>query len=86
MHASYRFQTFYLLDIYRRWRQAAIMTSSRTTDSPHSTDQPGPDPYAYLPEVPSFELTSTSVTNGQPLPLEQFSKLFGVPGGQDLSP
>jgi Raf kinase inhibitor-like YbhB/YbcL family protein len=28
----------------------------------------------------------TSVTHGHPLPLEQLSKMFGVPGGQDLSP
>ena len=59
------------------------MTSSHAM---HSPARPGPDPYAYLPEVPSFQLTSTSVTNGQPLPLEQLSKMFGVPGGQDISP
>jgi Raf kinase inhibitor-like YbhB/YbcL family protein len=59
------------------------MTSS---DAMHSPAPFGPDPYAYLPKVPSFQLTSTSVTNGQPLPLEQFSKMFGVPGGQDISP
>jgi Raf kinase inhibitor-like YbhB/YbcL family protein len=56
------------------------MTSSQITH------QPGPDPYAYLPQVPSFQLTSTTVSNGQPLPLAQFSKLFGVPGGADISP
>jgi len=59
------------------------MTSSHAT---HPPAQSGPDPYAYLPQVPSFQLTSGSVTNGQPLPLEQLSKMFGVPGGQDLSP
>jgi Raf kinase inhibitor-like YbhB/YbcL family protein len=59
------------------------MTSSPAT---HRPAQSGPDPYAYLPMVPSFQLTSTSVTNGQPLPLEQLSKMFGVPGGQDISP
>jgi Raf kinase inhibitor-like YbhB/YbcL family protein len=59
------------------------MTSSHVM---HSPLQSGPDPYAYLPKVPSFQLTSTSVTNGQPLPLEQLSKMFGVPGGQDISP
>jgi Raf kinase inhibitor-like YbhB/YbcL family protein len=36
--------------------------------------------------VPSFQLTSTSVTDGQPLPLAQLSKMLGVPGGQDVSP
>jgi Raf kinase inhibitor-like YbhB/YbcL family protein len=59
------------------------MTSSHAT---HPPAQSGPDPYAYLPKVPSFQLTSSSVTNGQPLPLEQLSKMFGVPGGQDISP
>jgi Raf kinase inhibitor-like YbhB/YbcL family protein len=59
------------------------MTSFRRT---HRPAQSGPDPYAYLPEVPSFQLTSASVTDGQPLPLGQLSKLLGVPGGQDFSP
>jgi Raf kinase inhibitor-like YbhB/YbcL family protein len=59
------------------------MTSSHAT---HAPAQSGPNPYAYLPEVPSFQLTSTTVTNGHPLPLDQFSKMFGVPGGQDISP
>jgi Raf kinase inhibitor-like YbhB/YbcL family protein len=44
------------------------------------------NPYAYLPQVPAFELTSSTVSDGQPLPLEQFSKLLGVPGGEDMSP
>jgi Raf kinase inhibitor-like YbhB/YbcL family protein len=59
------------------------MTSSHVM---HAPVQSSPDPYAYLPKVPSFRLTSTSVTNGQPLPVEQQSKMFGVPGGQDVSP
>ncbi len=63
------------------------MTSSHApSHAPHRPAQPGPDPYAYLPKVPSFQLTSTSVSDGQPLPLEQLSKLLGVPGGQDISP
>src|ERR1700693_4363294 len=52
----------------------------------HPSAPSRPDPYAYLPAVPSFQLISTSVTNGQPLPLEQLSKMLGVPGGQDISP
>jgi Raf kinase inhibitor-like YbhB/YbcL family protein len=59
------------------------MTSSHATYPPA---QSVPDPYAYLPKVPSFQLTSSSVTNGQALPLEQLSKMFGVPGGRDISP
>ena len=46
----------------------------------------GPDPYEYLPRVPSFQLTSTTVHNGAPLPPAQLSKLLGVPGGKDISP
>jgi Raf kinase inhibitor-like YbhB/YbcL family protein len=44
------------------------------------------NPYAYLPEVPSFHLSSDTVADGHPLPPAQLSKLFGVPGGEDISP
>jgi hypothetical protein len=44
------------------------------------------DPFARLPVVPSFTVTSTDVTDGQALPLAQMSAIFGVPGGKDLSP
>jgi Raf kinase inhibitor-like YbhB/YbcL family protein len=44
------------------------------------------DPFARLPEVPSFTLTSTTVADGDVLPSAQMSGLFGVPGGQDVSP
>ena len=44
------------------------------------------NPFAGLPEVPSFTVTSSSVADGQPLPAAQMSGAFGVPGGQDLSP
>jgi len=44
------------------------------------------NPFARLPEVPSFTVTSTSIADGQPLPAPQLSAAFGVPGGQDLSP
>ena len=43
------------------------------------------DPFARLPEVPNFTLTSTDVTDGQELPVAQMSAAFGVPGGLDLS-
>lgn len=49
-----------------------------------SLDRPvAPDPYDLLPSVPSFELTSTDVTDGQPL-----DELFAHPsaGGKNLSP
>ena len=44
------------------------------------------DPFAGLPEVPSFTVTSTTLTEGGGTPPAQMSGLFGVPGGQDASP
>ena len=44
-----------------------------------------PDPYAALPKLPSFSLTSDSVTNGQPLRRAQVSGIMGA-GGEDASP
>ena len=46
----------------------------------------GNDPFARLPEVPSFTVTSTSVADGEPFAPPQLSGAFGVPGGQDASP
>jgi Raf kinase inhibitor-like YbhB/YbcL family protein len=45
-----------------------------------------PDPYQFLPKVPSFRVVSTTVRNGHPLPAAQLSGIFGVPGGKDISP
>lgn len=45
-----------------------------------------PDPYAFLPKVPSFALNSTTIKNGRPLPADQRSGIFGAPGGKDISP
>jgi hypothetical protein len=62
---------------------APMSSVGPTTDSA----APGrPDPYQYLPSVPKFRLTSTTVTNGKPFPAAQLSKLFGVPNGGDISP
>jgi phosphatidylethanolamine-binding protein (PEBP) family uncharacterized protein len=44
------------------------------------------DPFAGLPEVPSFTVTSTTLTNGGDTPTAQMSGIFGVPGGEDISP
>jgi Raf kinase inhibitor-like YbhB/YbcL family protein len=44
------------------------------------------DPFARLPEVPAFTVTSTDVVDGQQLPAAQMSGIFGVPGGGDVSP
>ncbi|WP_328605926.1 YbhB/YbcL family Raf kinase inhibitor-like protein [Amycolatopsis sp. NBC_00345] len=46
----------------------------------------GPNPYEYLPKVPSFGLTSQTVRNHRPLPTPQLSGIFGAPGGKDISP
>jgi phosphatidylethanolamine-binding protein (PEBP) family uncharacterized protein len=42
-------------------------------------------PHAFLPEVPSFTVTSWDMADGQPLSLPQVSGAFG-PGGEDISP
>ncbi len=44
-----------------------------------------PDPYAALPKLPTFTLTSSSLTDGQPLANPQVSGIMGA-GGQDASP
>jgi len=44
-----------------------------------------PDPYASLPKLPTFTLTSQSVTDGQPLAKPQVSGIMGA-GGDDVSP
>jgi len=51
-----------------------------------SPQQNFPDPYQFLPKVPSFRVVSTTVRNGHPLPTAQMSGIFGVPGGKDISP
>ena len=44
-----------------------------------------PLPYDFLPQVPSFELTSTDIADGEPLSQPQVSGIFGA-GGEDISP
>jgi Raf kinase inhibitor-like YbhB/YbcL family protein len=44
------------------------------------------DPFARLPQVAPFTVTSTTVANGAALSSEQYSGIFGVPGGKDTSP
>jgi Raf kinase inhibitor-like YbhB/YbcL family protein len=43
------------------------------------------DPYADLPAVPSFTVTSTDIADGETLPVPQRSGIFGA-GGEDVSP
>ncbi|HET6356585.1 YbhB/YbcL family Raf kinase inhibitor-like protein [Streptomyces sp.] len=44
------------------------------------------DPFARLPEAASFTIASTTITDGAAWSPEQFSGIFGVPGGKDISP
>ena len=44
-----------------------------------------PNPYDVLPKLPSFSLTSSSITDGQPLAAPQVSGIMGA-GGEDVSP
>ncbi|MQY22200.1 YbhB/YbcL family Raf kinase inhibitor-like protein [Nocardia macrotermitis] len=44
------------------------------------------NPYASLPQLPGFELTSTEVSDGGAFAIAQASGAFGVPGGKDVSP
>ena len=43
------------------------------------------NPYADLPDVPSFEVTSNDVRHDETLPMAQVSGMMGA-GGQDASP
>lgn len=44
------------------------------------------DPFARIPDVAEFTVTSSTVSDGQPLPAAQMSGKMGVPGGKDVSP
>ena len=44
-----------------------------------------PNPYEFLPDVPSFTVTSTDVADGETVPTPQVSGIMGA-GGEDVSP
>lgn len=44
-----------------------------------------PDPYEFLPQLPSFTLTSTDIRDGEVLPVPHRSGVMGA-GGEDRSP
>jgi Raf kinase inhibitor-like YbhB/YbcL family protein len=44
-----------------------------------------PDPYDFLPKVPSFSVTSSDCTDGETLPMPHVSGVMGA-GGEDRSP
>ncbi|MCU1501336.1 MAG: hypothetical protein JWM12_690 [Ilumatobacteraceae bacterium] len=55
-------------------------TFASMADRPHA-----PLPYDFLPAVPTFDVSSDEVTEGQPLAAAQASGIFGA-GGSDTSP
>ena len=63
---------------------SAAQTASDVVDYRPGTRDP--NPYQFLPKVPSFTLTSKTVRAGRPLPTAQLSGIFGAPGGKDVSP
>ena len=44
-----------------------------------------PDPYGFLPDIPSLQVSSTDVADGATLPMAQVSGIMGA-GGEDVSP
>ena len=44
-----------------------------------------PNPYDFLPQVPSFAVTSSDVTDGGVMPMPHVSGVMGA-GGEDVSP
>jgi Raf kinase inhibitor-like YbhB/YbcL family protein len=47
---------------------------------------PPPDPYDFLPALPTFTVVSDDFADGDRLPDVHASAAFGVPGGEDRSP
>src|ERR1700730_138409 len=95
MHEIYHIETIYLLDIW------VVIPHSHDIARPPSPNRAREDtpmsqsaahalstasPYIYLPKVPSFHLSSETITDGQPLPPAQLSPRFGGPGGEAISP
>jgi len=84
MHSTYRREKNHSLDTWRSSPHHVCMTHTHP-ESPQSAII-AVNPYQYLPEVPSFAVSSATVTAGAPLPVAQLSGLFGVPDGKDISP
>jgi Raf kinase inhibitor-like YbhB/YbcL family protein len=51
-----------------------------------SEEKRAPLPYDFLPQVPSFTVTSEDFTDGDTLAAKHTSGLMGLEGGQDVSP
>ena len=65
---------------------ASTSASAQARAEAHPHHHSRPNPYEFLPKVPSFTVVSTTVRNRHPLPVAQLSGIFGVPGGKDISP
>lgn len=63
---------------------AATRSTARTR--PFLEERPVTASYDYLPPASAFQLCSTTVQDGQRLPVAQMSGIKGVPGGRDRSP
>jgi Raf kinase inhibitor-like YbhB/YbcL family protein len=59
-----------------------IISTRRQTMADRPTP---PDPYDFLPQVPSFSVTSSDCRNGETLPMPHVSGVMGA-GGEDRSP
>jgi len=64
----------------------APATTTVAAQAPESQQPAKPNPYAFLPKVPSFTLTSETVKDGSHCRTAQLSGIFKVPGGTDTSP
>ncbi len=64
--------------VLEHFLQALLTTSKGNHDLPVR-------PVQFLPELPTFTLTSESITDGQPLSNDQVSGIMGA-GGSDVSP
>jgi Raf kinase inhibitor-like YbhB/YbcL family protein len=75
-----------------------VQVTIRRRDQPHreptvvvtrsgkAAHMAGNDHFARLPEVPWFTVTSKDVGDGEAIPLAHRSGVFGIPGGEDISP
>eukprot|EP00934_Nitzschia_sp_Nitz4_P005177 Nitzschia sp. Nitz4//scaffold133_size116822//12381//14834//NITZ4_003792-RA/size116822-processed-gene-0.49-mRNA-1//-1//CDS//3329535351//5167//frame0 len=73
----------------RPCRSSPLISSAslRTFSVTSSRNMPGaPNPYDFLPEAPTFQVTSSDVKEGGVMAAPQLSKAFGVDGGEDVSP
>lgn len=66
--------------------KATTNTSTSETANESQKESKLNDPFARLPEVASFNLTSSDIKEDKVLNAPQLSKIFGVENGEDASP